>query len=222
MTTDRTDVLAWLLDHDAMEFELGEPWPMVAVGDCCGCRGGENLPDGIASTLKAMISGNNETRPGTKRAPSGTHATISLADHTFAPDYPQSFQNGPLALQDALNTHRADRDSGQFVEVRQSDLWRTLDRLARAEQSVADKIERFHEKEPEAWAGSDAYRDLKDAIVASQIGALEHCQDSSEAAGLPWTMGGLQSIAAASIIRDLIALGWLPPNPDIPYSANIV
>jgi hypothetical protein len=158
------------------------------------------------------------SRPGVKTEPKGVHSTITLADHTFEPD--GLFRNSPKDLQDVLNEHRRQPWAAgpDVVEVPAPSLWVTLDRLARAEQSTSDKIDRFREtRSCEVWSSSDARRDLHKAIVRAQRSALAHCEASADAAGMDWTVEGLENITADYVIDHLVAAGWLPPKPSGPY-----
>lgn len=149
------------------------------------------------------------SRPGYKDEPSGPHSTMKLADHVFKPDRLDS-RNSAERLMAEMNSARWARS--ETVEVNQMDLWVTLERLARAEQTIEDKISRLHDRGEHGWS-STARVDLEDQIVQCQRDAHRYCVESSEAAGMPWTQEGLENVTATYVVGALIALGWLPEDP---------
>lgn len=63
----------------------------------------------------------------------------------------------------------------------------------------------------------DRHYALKVHLHNARARALEHCYASSDAAGLPWTQEGWDSITESNIIHDLQNLGLIPKElPEIP------
>ena len=170
------------------------------------------------------------SRPNYETVPTGKGSTIRVPAHEFQPDSLGGW-GGPDRLQDIIVTAQMarrglapadDEDAWQDrwpgltpVAVPEEDLRATLDRLARAEQTVPDKLARLHDRGEGLGLNSPSWEDLAREIEDLQDAALEHCYASSEAAGVPWTASGLKHVTAQFIIRYLVAEGWLPARPPI-------
>ena len=141
--------------------------------------------------------------------------SIYVAAHEFDARSEDGWRrNGPANLQNAINEFRRGMDRrSDLIEVKQADVWVTLDRLARAEESVEETRRKVLEGGDFDSPGSYARDALHREIMRTMDDAREYCEREAESAGMSWTEEGWKSITANMVIRLLLARGWIV-DPD--------